>query len=1065
MSFQGDVGGIGLADLLQSLARGREGVLSLLGKGGLKATVGIQDSLVHLLPDPDEDPEIWRHRARQAWVKGPDNRIDSLRMVEIARAARVENIFRLLDSDGVHFRFAPGPLPERPHETPELSAGETGEERKGQRRDAVFISGMSVEGLLLEYARLKDEAQSKNLEWPGFEDAVLIVLENGDPPKDVARFHAECDGESTLSEMADRLGWPLRQIELAAVGELSRGALRLSTPSELIALCQHEVGAGYADRGAARLRSWAACAPIGRLPSLEAQIFQTEWEAGRLQPVLRSLPVSVARTFLRRLDSGLGSPLLALDHWGELTRVKREDRIAHVRLVHLQTIASGDPSVPAVRDLLAMSRAFLESERHFAAGAVLRIAAAKAPEGTNVRLEIGMGLLSAGLGSEAVPWILDAATALFEIGDVEKALPPLRALVEVEPTNREARRLLARGRAQVVQRTLVKKNSLVTIAVVLALSVSAFVQFRSHQTFSGKVEEVKSHSANPHEALKVLDQLLGYDDSSSVRELRNSLLEKAKLADAAARTAWVDRYREAQNECMLGDPVLGLKRVTQLPVAPPLVDSDNPLPLESDLYNGMGGRIDGQIKSLGTSIEDTPAQVKAEAKISRLITELQGVLGPTPKKQAALDFADLLAGFAKNLQARGDKRALDRAERDKSANLADQDRLLGAARAHDKAGDYQHSIELYKLLIKSDKDGKITPLVAPEMQRVQAKVDSVANATKLAEQGQHKEAHALLAKALGEDAANEVVLPWKVVTFPAGARAKFEDKNENDKTAPFVLETTWLERTHFTLSMEGYESRDLVAEHPGDQSVWLSRLPERAWNRGGRIESIPVRVGEDQVVCDRNGHIARLTKSSQLIWSHDLKSLGGIGRSPVFLPKSQGHLLCVTEDGEAWVIDANDGTIEGPWSNGSPPVLGPTPIDGGARVRFRDGTAFDWTSRLKPEPAPATAVEPPPNDREDEFGGSNAGLAVLRRRSSSATHLDSPWSDLTVEITSGFFVVRQKNAKDPLFAAARGGDWVYIAWEAPMAMIPRGRLWISDGKGLRAIVPAPPPPPEPPRSK
>jgi hypothetical protein len=334
----------------------------------------------------------------------------------------------------------------------------------------------------------------------------------------------------------------------------------------------------------------------------------------------------------------------------------------------------------------------------------------------------------------------------------------------------------------------------------------------------------------------------------------------------------------------------------------------------------------------------------------------------------------------------------------------------------------------------------------------------VKDARNLAGLGKHKEGYDLLVKTLGS-AADDVLLPWNVVTFPAGARATLEDTDV--KTTPFVLETTWDERIHFTLSMDGFESKDVVVDHPSDQSVWLSRLPERAWNRGGRVESIPVRVGEDQVVCDRNGHIARLTKGSQLVWSHDLKSLGGIGRSPVFLPKSQGHLLCVSEDGEAWIIDANDGTIEGPWSNGSPPVFGPTPIDGGARVRFRDGKSFDWTSRLKPEPAPATAVELAPNDREDEFGGSNAGLAVLRRRSSSATHLDSPWSDLTVEITNGFFVVRPKGAKDPLLAAARSGDWVYVAWEAPTALIPRGRLWISDGKGLRAMVPAPPPPPDP----
>src|SRR5688500_8534357 len=159
MSFQGDVGGIGLADLLQSLARGRDGVLTLLARDGARSTLGIQAGQVHLLPEPEEDPEIWRDRARQAWARDADFRIDTLRMGEIARAQRIENLYKLLDSDGVHFRFAPGALPERP-QAPALSAGESGVERKGGWRDAVFCPGMAVESLLLEYARLKDEGES-----------------------------------------------------------------------------------------------------------------------------------------------------------------------------------------------------------------------------------------------------------------------------------------------------------------------------------------------------------------------------------------------------------------------------------------------------------------------------------------------------------------------------------------------------------------------------------------------------------------------------------------------------------------------------------------------------------------------------------------------------------------------------------------------------------------------------------------------------------------------------------------------------------------------------------------
>jgi tetratricopeptide (TPR) repeat protein len=1050
MSFQGDVGGIGLADLLQSLARGREGVLSLLGKDGMKATLGIQDSLVHLLPDPDEDPEMWRHRARQAWVKDPDSRIDSLRMVEIARAVRLETVYRLLDSDGVHFRFNPGPLPERPSENMSLSAGESGEERKGPRRDAVYVAGVPVEGLLLEYARLKDEGEGFKIEWPGYEDAVLVRIDTSDPPKATEKFHAECDGQSCLSEMADRLGWPSRQMRQMAIAEFSRGAVRSSTAGELVLLAQQEIGAGYADRGAARLRSWVRCAPMGPLDSLEAQIFQTEWEAGRLQPVLRSLPHADARTFLRRFDAGLGIPLAALDHWAEYAKLRRGDRIAQVRLVHLQTVASGDPNVPVVRDLLAMARAFLESERRFAAGSILRIAGSKAPEATNVRLEIGMGLIQAKLSSEAVTWIVEAATTLLEGGDTEKALPPLRALVEVEPNNREARRLLSRARAHAVQRTLVKKNSLVTIAVLLALSLGAFVQLRSQHDFEGKIEEVMSQASDPRKALTILEDQLGTDTSTRVRELRESLLEKAKQKETAERTAWTDRYRESQVECTVGDPVLGLRRALELPAPPSLMGSEDPLPLVTDLYSSLGARIARLFTDLGPQLEDTTAQIKAERKIARLIEELRGALVDVKGKQEAKDFLARLDEFSAVLAARDQKRADERAARDKSQNLAHQDRLIGEARAHANAGDYERSLQRYNQLLESDKTGKLAPLLEKEIAAVFAKDQAVKQAREMALAGRQAAAHDVLVKALKKDAA-DVVLPWKVMTFPAGARVRLEDGTE--RVTPFTLDTAWDERIRFSLELEGYEKQDLVIEHPADQSVWLSRVPERAWNRGGLVQALPVKVGDDHVVCDRNGHIARLSKGSQTVWTHDLKSLGGIGRSPVFLPKNQGHILCVSEDGEAWIVDANDGSIEGPWSNGSPPVAGPFASDSGARVRFRDGTTYEWTSRLKPEQADPTHGAAAAPGGEEEANGSNAGLAVLRRRSTSATSLESPWSGFAVDVTQSYFVVRAKDKKEPLFAIARAGDWVWVAWEGPHALMPRGRLWISDGKGLRAFAP------------
>jgi len=124
------------------------------------------------------------------------------------------------------------------------------------------------------------------------------------------------------------------------------------------------------------------------------------------------------------------------------------------------------------------------------------------------------------------------------------------------------------------------------------------------------------------------------------------------------------------------------------------------------------------------------------------------------------------------------------------------------------------------------------------------------------------------------------------------------------------------------------------------------------------------------------------------------------------------------------------------------------------RVRFRDGAVYEWTNRLKPEEVTAgsTAVEPKEIGAVDD-AASTAGLAVLRRRSSSNTVLESPWTDLEVVVGAETFTVRTKSDQKTVFLAKREGDWTYVAWEAPHARASRGRLWTSDGRGLRSFLP------------
>jgi len=1052
MSFQGDVGGIGLADLLQSLARGRAGILSLHSKDGSKATLGAEDGALHLLPEPDEDPETWRRLARIAWVEDPETHVDTLRMGDIARARRLETLYRLLDSDNVHFRFLPGPVPKKP-EGNALGSAEAGLERTGPGRESVWCPPVAIEGMLLEYARLKDEWETLGADWTDSEDVVLQRLDSGPTKGDLEKLHRACDGTSTLLEISDRLGWSLRQARSLALTELRRGGFRFSTPPELLYLVQHELARSQTERAAARMRSWLAVAPGGPLAEIDAHGFVTELEAGHLQPVLQALKARQARTFLRRLDHGAPAAMPALARWKDHVREKANDRTAQVRVLSCQLRAAIDPNVPSLRDLLTLARLLLRENKRIAAGSVLRIAAARAPDMANVRLDVGQCMIQAGFVDEASPFIMDVVRPLVEQGRADEAVSALRALSEAQPGNRDARRLYLKSRAQSVQRTLVRKHSLVTITVLVAISVGALVQYRSHSSVEKKMAEVLALAEDPTAALIQLDSTFPGDDSPRIAALRADLTERQRILETGIRTAWTDEYNAAAVECAVGDVELGLRRTLALRPVPPVREGQEPLPLVSDLYNGLAARLETQVGQLGEKIEETQEQMRAEERVAALLHSLEEPIG-TKAVEMARNFGARITALRKRVEERGEKRAADRAKRVQREHLAHQDVLINTARAHEKAGDHKRALEVYRRLLETDESGKLHEIFQNEIGVVEGRVRAIQDARKLSEAGRQVEAHKRLAAVLDDPDAWQ--LPWKVVTVPPGARAKLADSSE--RATPFSLESTWNQVVTLRLELEGHEPFDVRVEHPADQLITLSRTPERAWSAHGRVEAPPVAVGDDHVVVDRAGGIARLSRKGQVVWEAQLNSLGGVARSPVFLQGRAGHLLVVTEDGEVWVVNATDGAMEGPWTSGSQPIEGPTAVLDGVHVKFKNGETFEWSSRLKPDLVPADDASLVPVEGGADVGqGSTSGLAMLRRRTSSATTFACPWAAYSVEIGPNLYTLSTKpflnEPAQVLTNVHRAGEWTYVAWEAPNVSIPHGRLWISDRKGLRAFTP------------
>lgn len=1037
MSFQGDVGGIGLAELLQSLSRGRrEGVLRLHTGGGLSANLGLEDGIVYFLPDTDEDPVIWKERARQAWIHDQDFRIDAVRMSDIARAGRIENLYQILDSEGVHFRFETGPLPSG-------APSSSGENADSGRMPEVHCEGMPVEYLLLEYARMSDEAAGAP-ELAGFTDYVVPRTQSaGEAGSANSSFLEHCDGASTLAEVSDRLGWPLRQARLAFVEELRKNHLRAAQHHELLVLAQHELAQGHILRAASRLVGWIQTAPPGPMSEGDAALLAAEFRADRMTALLNRMPTRETRTLLRRLDHALGDPEASVKHWRELGRLKRSCSIVELHRLGAEFRWEEDEELPSLRELLETARGLREEGHPYRAAAFLRMAATRDPQQAHARMDIGLGMLAAGLIEEGAAWIIDASQMLIAGGAAEKAIGPLRTLVEAAPEVREARRMLGRLRHLTVRRQLIRKNSLVGIAIVAALGGGAFVRVHMQQDTANKLEEISQLIESPERAQALLDEYFPEDDSERVGDLRDQIDARRKLSEGEARNAWYELYREAQLACSLGDPSEGLRLSLELPPPPRLATVTEPWPLVADLYNGLAARLASDLEALGEVELVAPEQVAAEEELAKHLDEVRAVLEEREESPALEDLGTRLSELREAVRQRVAERARRLEEKHQEDLLADQDLLLATARAHAEAGDLGRSLEVYEELLESDEDGRIGRIFFDEIADVKRRFDALQEARALAREGRHAEARARLEADL-EDAAAEP-LPWKLESFPSGALVELPDGSV--RATPFEVESRFGEALSFRLRFDGHRTTELWLDAPADQFLWLTRVPERAWAASGRVEALPVAVGEDHIVCDRVGRLARLGAGGELRWERELSSIGGIARPPVFLPSRPDTLLLITEDGEAWFVQAESGEIEGPAELGSAPVAGPVVDADRVLALTKDGRLATWTTRLKP-----TLEESSDLDLGAEFGA-DSGLAVLRRGESGTRFHDSPWTDWSVEITDEVFRVRREGDPEGGYAVTRSGDWTFLAWEAPRPGLEEGRLWISDGSGLAGYTP------------
>ncbi len=1052
MSFQGDVRGIGLAELLQGLARGqKEGTLTLTAAGSQRAVLGIEDGKAWLLPDPDEDPYTWAVRAQDAWADDPTYEPTVERLEPIAKAGRLETLYALLDGGGVHFRFNPGSIGER---TTILDPAE-------HQRARVHCSPTQVEFLLLEYARIADEvelAQSPELPDAANTPCITSKQDLGQMPSDL---QLQCDGSSTIQEIADRMAQPLRQVQLGLLKGLTSGGLRFAHPIEQLHVAIQEMQRTEYSRAANRLSVWCRDGSPGPLIPADADALTNEWLAGRLISTLRAMEMRDVRTLLRRVDAALESPSHAVVHWTEAHRISPSDRIVRLHLSAARLRDEGDACGMEPREALDLARDLRDHHSPVCSGPALAIAAHLQPALVSERLELGLGLLGAGRVDDAAPWVLTACTDMLAQGHADRLLTPLRSLLDHDPRNREARELLTRARRRSTRSKKVRQQAAVAGAILLTVATMGVTKLRASEERRDEIEAIGSMLDRPGDALERLDQRFRTDLSVEVLDLRMKLEDQLRKEEALLTEEWDATFDRARREAVDGELLLALDMYRALPDPPTLRVLSRPWRSGTEILGAITERLKTQIASLGPPTIHAPRQVTVEKQVLGNIETLEDALTEDELT------APLLAGFQSELSALSEAiinrervRSVDQLEAEHARILKENDEFLELAHAALAESRFGDGLKYYEQILENDPAGKVRRVLEKEVAFTRRKLDAADRAREAAARGDHTFALEILDGTF-EDA-ERIMLPWRIETTPPGVRVTVEregdDPDQREQfTTPFIQEGTFADIWTLRFELEGFDSRTLSVRGPQDINIALSRTPAVHFEVEGRVDAIPAPVGDgstgEYIVCDRKGAIARMAWEGEMRWRLDIKDVSGVARRPVTMPGLQGRQLFITETGGAWLLNPEEGTLRGPLELEAAPVFGPVVIGDEARAMLGNGRVVSWTSSLKPE----YASEDTYGDLNESLRHGFEGLFTVQRPTGvgnsalrSTTADGTGWS---INVEREWYRISQDGNEDKPFLIRRDGAWSYVAWEAPSMKGDPPVLWISDGFGLRAFLP------------
>jgi tetratricopeptide (TPR) repeat protein len=1053
MSFQGDVAGIGLGELLQGLARGgRDGVLNLFGKD-IAARIGLVGGQLFLVSSPEEDPQVWRARSTKAWVHAPNPALDHDRREAIARAERLETVFAMLEAPNLHFRFEQGPLPPPP-QGPTRGSVARGTRNEGMtlgnsRGDHGWGPGMSVEFLLLEHARISDEVRTAG--GPRAND-MPRALDAGRPPQGYEVLIAECDGRSTMVEIADRLGWPLRQCS-GVVNELvHHGHVRLATPREILTSALVELEGGQYERVADRLEGWLASTPAGPPSADDGELLGHIWQRGQLATVLSFLKRRAGRSLCKRLDHVATDLTQSIALWTRFVELHGSDGVARLHLSRLGLAASGAAvDAGVLNEMLRQARQLTEAG--FSARARALLVALRDREAPNlaVRVDIGHRMLAAGMATDAAEVLTACADELLEEGDLTRARRLVGALLVEVPEYRPARDLLAAIDAREVRKKRRTWQVAVGAAVAVVLSGVGIVHVKSERELERRIAEITGYLDRPAEGLALVEQYYPGEQPARIAGLASALERRRVEAQETALATWNTRCEEIESAIERGDLLVSTQQIVALGTAPELDPAlARQLRPRTDLLGLVGGRLTKRFEASDPGVDGDQRAIDDEGRDLEAARSILGACIASRVHSEYRDFVDHVELLVTRWDERRSERAQERERKTARDREARQDRLLGSARFLAASGELEKALESYDELLAIRADDAVVTFVQNERANVATQLESWKKAVEHAAAGRHSEALAVLEAAQLD--LSVLPLPWRVTSQPSGASVTLSDGTTH--VTPFVMRTPAGRRLELRFELEGTLPVTVTVDGPSDHFVYLHASPERLVPGSNRIDALPVLVGNDMIVADRRGSVRRIGPAGEARWNVDLTTLGGIARTPRFLPARPGWMLVVSEEGKCWLVGIEDGRIEGPWEAGSPPLRGPEDLGGRLALLLNDGRLASWTSAVEPTVTGAASQIYALGDNEDaEYSERYENLVCLRSNTGRDPVMGNPWNAWRVEVQDDMYLVRLRQDLTRSFTVERFGRFSYVAWEKPSALVPEGRLWISDDAGLRSYVP------------